>query len=50
MKTKILKLGDRVSWYDQPGQIVTVPVDPGGEYGVKLDTGELVFDDDTVSI
>ena len=47
MKDK-LKVGQRVLWYEQPGQIVTVPTDPGSEYGVKLDTGQTIFDDDTV--
>jgi len=47
MKAKILKVGDRVTWYGESGQIVTVPADPSDEYGVKLDTGKIVFDIDS---
>jgi len=46
MKRK-LKVGQRVEWYGESGQIVTVPTDPGDEYGVKLDTGRVVFDIDS---
>ena len=26
------------------GKVVTVPIDPGEEYGIKLDSGEIIFD------
>jgi len=46
MKRK-LKVGQRVEWYGESGQVVTVPADPDDEYGVKLDTGKIVFDIDS---
>lgn len=44
METKKLKVGQRVWWYEAPGQVVTVPVKEFEEYGVKLDSGEIIFD------
>jgi hypothetical protein len=48
MKITKLKAGDRVTWYGESGTVVTVPTEPGGEYGVKLDSGRIIFDDDGV--
>ena len=46
MKTIKLKLGQKVLWYgEEPGQIVTVPTEPWLEYGVKLDSGRIIYDD-----
>jgi hypothetical protein len=44
MKTEKLKVGQRVLWYDSPGQVVTVPKESWEEYGIKLDSGRIVFD------
>lgn len=45
MGTKKLKVGARVLWLgESPGQVATVPVESWEEYGIKLDSGEIIYD------
>lgn len=48
MKPKKLKVGDQVWWYGIPGVIIALPVDEWGEYKVHLETGEIIYDDESV--
>jgi hypothetical protein len=43
METKLM-VGQRILWFEEPGQIVTVPKESWAEYGIKLDSGRIVFD------
>lgn len=40
---KKLRIGQRVLWLETWGQIVTVPAKTYDEYGIKLDSGEIIF-------
>lgn len=44
MKSRKIKVGDKIWWYGITGIILALPADDWGEYKVRLDTGEIIYD------